>query len=96
MNLERVEKHFQAEAGVYTDHIRRFVPHYQGQNETLLALIPFAPAAAWRFLDLGAGFHETLFTGQVVVIEHDPGDPLARFTPRLHTAPLCRQRLYIT
>jgi tRNA (cmo5U34)-methyltransferase len=55
VNLTRVKTHFEEEAATYAEHILQFIPHYQEQNELMIALVPYPPDATMRVLDLGAG-----------------------------------------
>jgi tRNA (cmo5U34)-methyltransferase len=55
MNLEQVSAHFEGEAFAYDASIPKFVPHYQAQNDVMLALMPFERTAPLAALDLGAG-----------------------------------------
>ena len=53
--MESVKTHFETEAQVFDETIRRLIPNYEHMIEALVTALPFSPEASFQVVDLGCG-----------------------------------------
>src|SRR5512134_3095058 len=53
--MDKVKKHFEAEAQEFDAIIRRLIPYYPQMLEAILVALPFEPSEAINVIDLGCG-----------------------------------------